>query len=51
MCGSCPDVWQNPLNYSSHQSDHVELRQIWNKKKPAAEIIRMGAMLANKDAV
>ena len=24
---------------------------LWNKKKPAAEIIRMGAMLANKDAV
>jgi len=29
---------------------HPEDR-LWNRKKPAAEIIRMGALLANKDAV
>ena len=48
---SNPDVWSHSLYCSSHQQDYLGRGRLQNQKKPTAEVLRMGALLANEDAV
>ena len=48
---SNPDVWSHSLYCSSHQQDYLGRGRLPNQKKPTAEVLRMGALLANEEAV